>query len=76
MTNIQIRNVPDEVAQTLKARAKAQGLSLSEYLRRDLLERASRPTLADWLEQVARRPGVKGGWDSVAVVRELRDRDR
>lgn len=36
MGTVQIRNVSDEVTQKLKAKAAAAGLSLSEYLRREL----------------------------------------
>lgn len=74
MTNIQIRNVPDEVAATLKARAAAAGVSLSEYLRRDLLEKVSRPTLAEWLDRIESGPEIQGDWNSVDAIRELRDR--
>ena len=35
-TTVQIRNLSDEVTQKLKAKAAAAGLSLSEYLRREL----------------------------------------
>jgi predicted HicB family RNase H-like nuclease len=37
---IQIRNVPDEVHKTLKIRAAMEGLSLSDYIKRDLEELA------------------------------------
>jgi antitoxin FitA len=33
---IQIRNVPDEVHQLLKMRAAAEGISLSDYIKREL----------------------------------------
>ena len=46
MGHIQIRNVPEDVHRTLKARAAREGMSLSEYLLRDVVELASRPTLA------------------------------
>ena len=36
MGTVQIRNVSDEVTQKHKAKAAAAGLSLSEYLRREL----------------------------------------
>lgn len=35
-TTVQIRNLSDEVTEKLKSRAAAAGLSLSEYLRREL----------------------------------------
>jgi plasmid stability protein len=33
---IQVRNVPDEMHQTLKLRAVAEGMSLSDYIKREL----------------------------------------
>lgn len=44
---IQIRNVPDEVHRTLKLRATAEGLSLSDYIKRDLEDLAKQATLED-----------------------------
>lgn len=39
---IQTRNVPDQLHITLKARAACEGMSLSDYLKREL-ERAAEP---------------------------------
>jgi len=44
---IQVRNVPDDVHRTLKARAAAAGMSLSDYVMRDLKEAAARPSLEE-----------------------------
>jgi plasmid stability protein len=33
---IQVRNVPDEMHRTLKASAAAEGISLSDYIKREL----------------------------------------
>jgi antitoxin FitA len=41
---IQVRNVPDELHRQLKARAAFAGMSLSEYLLRELRQIAARPT--------------------------------
>lgn len=52
---LQIRDVPDEVRRTLKARAAGRGQSLNAYML-DLIEReAARPTVAEVLERAARR---------------------
>ena len=40
---IQIRNVPDEVHQALKIRAAKEGMSLSDFLRREVTRVAARP---------------------------------
>ncbi|HEY2334363.1 MAG TPA: hypothetical protein VGH58_05065 [Solirubrobacterales bacterium] len=44
---IQIRNVPDDVHRALKLRATAEGLSLSDYIKRDLEELAKQATIED-----------------------------
>lgn len=55
--HIQIRNVPDELHRTLRTRAAAAGLSLSEYLLRELEDLASRPAVHETLERAASRTG-------------------
>jgi antitoxin FitA len=49
---IQLRNVPDELHKKLKARASEAGLSLSDYLLRDVKARAEQPTMREWLKKV------------------------
>jgi hypothetical protein len=56
---IQIRNVPDEVHRTLKVRAAAEGISLSDYIKRDLEEVARQLTLEDVFAR-ARSRGPSG----------------
>ena len=53
---IQVRNVPEEVHRTLKARAAAAGMSLSDYVKRDLEIAAARPTL----EEIDARVSARG----------------
>lgn len=56
--NIQIRNVPDDVHATLRARAAKAGMSLSQYLRHDLIESAARPTVAEIIDRARSRPAT------------------
>lgn len=44
MTTLYIREVPEQVAETLKERAAAQGKSLSAYVGGELAKIAARPT--------------------------------
>jgi len=44
---IQIRHVPDDIHKTLKIRAIQNGMSLSDYLLREITQLAKRPTLND-----------------------------
>src|SRR4051794_25387932 len=54
---LQIRDVPDDVRQALKARAAARGESLNTYLLRLLGRDAARPTAREVFERAARRTG-------------------
>ncbi|MBI4877670.1 MAG: hypothetical protein HY822_23815 [Acidobacteria bacterium] len=56
---IQIRNVPDTLHRELKARAAAQGMSLSDCLLRELRKTAAQPSLEEWFERVASREPVE-----------------
>lgn len=70
---IQIRNVPDDLHRTLKARAAGAGMSLSDYLLNEARAVAARPTLGEMLERLRhRRPA--GGPSSAKIIRRLRDR--
>ncbi len=62
--NVQIRNLDDATYEKLRARARADGLSLSQYLRRELDHLASLATMADllaradeWREETGGIPG-------------------
>jgi plasmid stability protein len=70
---IQIRNVPDEVHRTLKVRAAAEGLSLSDYIKSDLEELAKQATIEEVFSR-ARARGSSGltAEEIVAVQHELR----
>jgi plasmid stability protein len=72
---IQIRDVPDDIHRTLRTRAAAAGVSLSDYLLGELSRVAARPPVADVLARGSvRGQGVER--DVVAeAVRAGRDRD-
>jgi antitoxin FitA len=71
---LQIRDVPEDVHRTLKARAAASGVSLSEYVRGVLERTASRPTPAELAARIAARGAVHLSEPSEAAVRSLRER--
>lgn len=72
---IQIRNVPDDVHRTLKARAAAAGMSLSDYLKRDLERAAGRPSLEEIDGRVrARGPSGLLTADILTALDEVRGR--
>jgi len=70
---IQIRDVPDQVHSTLKARAACQGVSLSDFIKRELEHTVERPTMREWLELTERAKPILAKRSAAQVVRELRD---
>jgi hypothetical protein len=69
---IQIRDVPEDIHRTLRIRAAAAGVSLSDYLLGEIERVASRPALAD----VLARAGVRGGGASVEGITDAVRADR
>lgn len=70
---IQIRGVPDDVHRTLKARAAAQGTSLSDYLLEQVTRVARTPT-PDELDERIRARGAAGV--TTEDILAARDADR
>ncbi|MGV1008409.1 MAG: FitA-like ribbon-helix-helix domain-containing protein [Dermatophilaceae bacterium] len=60
MTTLYIRDVSDEVAQTLKERAAAEGKSLSAYVGAELAKIAARPTNAQIVARLRDRNRAGG----------------
>ena len=71
---VQVRDVPEDVHRTLKARAAAAGVSLSEYVRGVLARSASRPTPVELSARVKARGAVVLDEPSETSVRAIRDR--
>ena len=75
--HVQIRDVPDEVHEALRARADELGVSLTELLQRELRRMVGRPNRADlWREIDERDDNVV--LDVAAVLRAIDEgrRDR
>jgi len=70
---IQLRNVPDALHRTLKARAALAGMSLSDYLLAEIRQVAERPTLAELQKRMRRRQPVNLPEPATATVRAERD---
>jgi plasmid stability protein len=71
---IQIRNVPDDLHRELKMRAAAAGMSMSDYIKRELSRRSRKSTIK---EIGARSQGRSAGstlttQDIVDTIREMR----
>ena len=72
-TMIQIRHVPDDIHRKLKSKAALEGLSLSDYLLREVAVIASRPSPAELQARMASRPVVNLRESLARTVRAGRD---
>ncbi len=70
---IQIRDVPDEIHSTLKARAAREGMSLSDFIKKELERSAERPTMREWLDRTRRAKPIIGKRSATEIIREMRD---
>lgn len=70
---IQIRNVPDQLHRELKLRAAAAGMSLSDFIKRELGSRSRRRTVREIAAETRALPpnGVTAE-ETVAIIREMR----
>ena len=73
---VQIKRVPDAVHRTLKVRAAAAGMTLSDYLLGELTALAERPTMEEIVARLKARGPVGKAFDSAAAVRAERETRR
>ena len=71
---IQIRNVPDDLHRQLKSRAALSGMSLSDFLLREMQQVAKRPSEDELRARLSQRAPVDPGVSSADAVRAERDR--
>jgi antitoxin FitA len=71
-TMVQIRNVPSELHRELKARAALEGMSLSDYLLRELRQALERPSIDEIRKRLSSRQAVRPRPAPAAVVRAER----
>lgn len=70
---IQLRNVPESMHRTLKARAAMAGMSLSDCLLAEIRQVAERPTIAELQERLYRRAPVTSPVSAAEAVRQERE---
>jgi plasmid stability protein len=73
MTMVQIRNVPEEFHRRLKARAAMEGMSMSDYILREVGKALERPTRREVLERIRTRPPRKLTPSAAEVIRAERN---
>jgi plasmid stability protein len=71
---IQIRNVPDELHTELKMRAAAAGMSMSDYIKRELSRKSRKSTIKEIgaRAQGRREESTLTTQDVVNTIREMR----
>jgi antitoxin FitA len=69
---IQIRNVPDDLHRLLKARAAMAGMSLSDYLLKEISAVAARPTMEEMRARLATRARVEPSESTADIIRAVR----
>ena len=76
MGTIQIRDVPDDVIEALKKQAAALGLSLSQYLRQELIEASQQSSWQEIFDDIEAHHAKYGppNIDMDAVVADIRER--
>jgi plasmid stability protein len=71
---IQIRNVPDDLHRELKMRAAAAGMSMSDYIKRELSRRSRKSTIPEMIERRrARNRGKSSTLTTQKVVDIIRE---
>lgn len=73
---ITVRNVPVKVRDELAARAARAGQSLQEYVRAQLIDAASRPSVEDVISRARARAIATGARLDIEAVLADRDADR
>ena len=70
---IQIRDVPDDVHAVLRVRAAKAGMSMSEYLRSELICMTEKPTMAELFARIQSRPPNNVSRQSIVdIIRQAR----
>lgn len=70
---VQIRNVPIDFHRRLKSRAALEGMSMSDYILREMKKSLDRPSRQDVLDRIRARKTPKLPVDVAKVLREGRD---
>ena len=72
-TMVQIRNVPVEFHRRLKARAAVEGMSMSDYILREVGKALDRPTRQEVLQRLRGPAPRQLRRKAAGVIREERD---
>jgi plasmid stability protein len=72
-TMVQIRNVPIDTHRRLKSRAAIEGMSMSDYILREIRKALDRPTRQEVLDRLRAQPVRRLRRSAATVIRAERD---
>lgn len=72
-TMLQIRNVPKDLHRRLKARSALAGMSMSEFVLREIGKELAQPTRKEILERLSKLSGVRLDPPPADLIRAERD---
>ena len=73
LTMIQSRNVPEEFHRRLKSRAALEGMSMSDYVLREVGKALDRPTRQEVLDRLRAQPIRRFKRTAADIIRGERD---
>jgi hypothetical protein len=72
---VHVRDVPADVVEILQARASAEGMSLTAYLRNRFIEMARQPTMAELYQRSRAEASTLDVSEYIRVLREIREEE-
>ncbi|MEV8439979.1 hypothetical protein AB0425_21600 [Actinosynnema sp. NPDC051121] len=72
---VHVRDVPADVVEILQARAGAEGMSLTAYLRNRFIEMARQPTMAELYQRSRVEGSTLDVSEYISTLREIRDEE-
>ena len=72
MANLQVKNVPDDVHDELRRRARLEGVTIRDYLLRLLRQDQALPSRIEWFARLRARRPVELGRPAAELITEDR----
>jgi plasmid stability protein len=72
---LQVKQVPDDLYAALRARAAAEGSTISDLVLHMLRRELSVPSMSSWLAELRTSPRRSDDIDVVALIDAIRDED-
>ncbi len=73
MANLQIKDLPEDLHEELRRRARFEGISVRDYVLRMIRHDQEYPSRAEWAEEMRNREPIPMGGDPAAQIRADRE---